>query len=192
MRQNHTHSQNTGWWAVSRKYKSPKVGPPADPETGKKVTSSPQLSEAQASQICDSLPWVYKVYVSAAGRSDAQDGIDRLSLVSKEHLRTRLKYLAETKVLEWKRPHAAKLKGVSDIYEVRFCSDKKQYRPLGFFGPDANEFTVLVIAIEKGAKYDPHSAIDTADTRRKNLLKGEGASVRLKIDGEDFESNEDS
>lgn len=145
-----------------------------------------------SSQNCDNVPWTFKVYVSASGRSDVQNDINRLNAVVKEHLWTRLKYLTQTRKPDWKRPQAAKLQGVEEIYEIRFFADRKQYRPLGFFGPGANEFTVLVLAIEKGTRYDPPSAIDTAGRRRKDLLKGEGSTIRLQINGEDFEPDEES
>ena len=60
------------------------------------------------------------------------------------------------------------------IYEIRFKYKQIQYRPLGFFGPNANDFTFLVPATEQGDKFKPKDAIKMAEERRINILKGLG------------------
>jgi hypothetical protein len=65
------------------------------------------------------------------------------------------------------------LAGWHDIYEIRVGSSGVQYRPLGCYGPDKHEFTLLVGAIEKGGKL-PRPALETAVQRRRIILADRG------------------
>ena len=134
--------------------------------------------------------WTFRTYVSPTGRSDVQADIDRLSASCSEHFRRRLDYLAITEKLDWKRPEAAKLVGLNEIYEIRFKADGVQVRPLGCFGPQDRTFTILVWAIKKQSDYRPREALSTSSRRRKELFRGEARSAPLQIDGEDFSPSE--
>lgn len=109
-----------------------------------------------------------------------------------QHFKTRVRYLSSTPKLDWKKPYALKLHNVTDIYEIRFQANKTQYRPFGFFGPNENEFTILVWATHKQDIYDPHNSIKSADKRRKSIQTGEARCVPLKINGEEFPCSEES
>ncbi|MBN9476156.1 MAG: hypothetical protein J0H72_19050 [Burkholderiales bacterium] len=64
-----------------------------------------------------------------------------------------MEYLCARQREEWRRPKAAKLtrpNGYNDFFEIRFMSDRVQQRPIGYFGPGQNTFTVLLWATEKG------------------------------------------
>jgi len=47
-----------------------------------------------------------------------------------------------------------------------------QYRPLGCYGPERREFTLLIGAVEKGGKL-PRAALEAAVQRRKIILSDE-------------------
>lgn len=130
--------------------------------------------------------WNFKIYRSPTGRSDVQDEIDGLDEGVLEHLLSRLRYLANTPKIDWHEPQAKKLKGVDNVYEIRFKAGNIQYRPLGCFGPGEEDFTILVWAYKKQSVYTPAKAIDTAEKRRKLLSKGEAECVALQINGADF------
>lgn len=130
--------------------------------------------------------WNFKTYVSATGRSDVQNDIDALDEDVREHFLSRLRYLANTPKIDWHEPQAKKLKGVEDVYEIRFKAGNIQYRPLGWFGPGERDFTILVWAYKKQNVYTPAEAINTAENRGKLLRKGKAKCIGLKILGADF------
>ena len=153
------------------------------------------MPDKKKSQNCDFLGWTFKVYVSQNGRKDVQSAINDLDQAIKISFKTRVRYLANTKKIDWHEPDAKKLKGVQDIYEIRFKANQVQFRPLGFFGPGEQEFTILIWASKKGDVWSPAEAISTAETRRGNILNALASCSTLEIDGEDFppvESQADS
>lgn len=152
----------------------------------KATTRSKQVAEKfGVSQNCDTLGWVFKIYVSPSGRT-AQKEVDEQDAVVVINFKTRLRYLANTPKADWKKPHARKLKGVKDLYEIRFEANNVQHRPLGFFGLGAKEFTILIWATHKQDIYDPSEAIETAEKRRALIEKGEASCLLLKINGKHF------
>lgn len=140
----------------------------------------------EVSQNCDTIGWQFRVFVSETGSNGLQKTIDAQDEAVIQHFKVRVKYLANTPKRDWQEPYALKLKKVTDIYEIRFKANGVQFRPLGFFGPDGNEFTILIWATHKQKIYDPHDAINTADSRRKLVRTGRARCVPLKVNGEEF------
>lgn len=130
--------------------------------------------------------WFFKTYVGPGGKHEVQQDVDRQSDAWLEHFRARIKYLARVPVADWHTPHAKKLQGVKDLYEIRFKANGVQHRPLGFFGPGPSEFTILILATHKDDVYKPSSAIDTAAQRRKAIQSGQASTAPLQVDGEGF------
>ncbi|MFZ5453623.1 MAG: type II toxin-antitoxin system RelE/ParE family toxin [Thermodesulfobacteriota bacterium] len=84
-------------------------------------------------------------------------------LPSRERRRIRaiLAYLEGQR--SWRNiPYIKKLKDCDDIYEIIITINNIQYRPLGCYGPEKNEFTLLVGASKKGRVWSPKDAISTA------------------------------
>ena len=150
-----------------------------------KLKNQPLTIRSVVSHNCDTLGWRFKVYVSPTGSKAVQQQIDNLSPGAEQTFGVRIRYLANTPKREWKRPHAAKLKGVKEIYEIRFKADKVEMRPLGFFGPGEKEFTVLIWAEKKENVYDPPNAIKTAESRRKEIIEHRANCLPLQILGEE-------
>jgi hypothetical protein len=81
-----------------------------------------------------------------------------------------LEFLAPRPRSEWRRPEFDLLSGKMRVLgEIRLKVDK-QYRILGFFGPNPSEFTLLVGSSKKGRNYDPREALETALIRRSEVL----------------------
>ena len=59
------------------------------------------------------------------------------------------------------------LTGYRKIYELKIHGPALQYRPLGCYGPNRNEFTLLVGAKEEGSKFEPKDAPRKAVDRQK-------------------------
>jgi len=55
--------------------------------------------------------------------------------------------------------------GWPGLLELRIVSNGVQYRPLGYYGPDRGQFSILVGGIEKGRI--PRRLLEVADERRK-------------------------
>jgi len=68
-------------------------------------------------------------------------------------------------------PYFSPLVGYAGIGEIKFKAQNKQYRPLGCYGPGIYEFTLLIGSEEKGDKFKPLSAPETAVKRRKLILQ---------------------
>jgi hypothetical protein len=58
------------------------------------------------------------------------------------------------------------LSGYRKIYELKIHGPGVQYRPLGCYGPERNEFTLLIGAKEVGDKFEPKDAPNKAVERQ--------------------------
>lgn len=73
----------------------------------------------------------------------------------------------------WCRPDFDRLSGqYSELGKLRFKVSNVQHRPLGFFGPQQNEFTLLIWATERDGKFNPAGIQDTALERIKRIGDG--------------------
>jgi hypothetical protein len=151
-----------------------------------KTKNSRLTIHTQISHNCDTPGWRFNVYVSPSGSNGLQQQIDKLSPEIEQSFKVRIRYLSNTPKQDWKRPHAAKLQGVEEIYEIRFKANRVEMRPLGFFGPQENEFTILIWAAKKEDIYEPPNAIKTAESRRKEIIRQQASCLPLQIDGEEF------
>ncbi len=130
--------------------------------------------------------WNFKTYISQTGRREVQEKIDALDEVIRIAFEVRVRYLANTEKSDWKKPHARKLSGVKDVYEIRFKADGIEHRPLGYFGPGACDFTILIWSHKKQDVYTPSDAIKSAEKRRKLAVSGKTEFADLQVDGANF------
>jgi hypothetical protein len=56
------------------------------------------------------------------------------------------------------------------IGKLRFKTADAAHRPLGFFGPHQDCFTLLVWATERDGKFDPPNVLDKALSRMQAVL----------------------
>lgn len=109
-------------------------------------------------------------------RNEVQSKYDDSTASMKANFMVAVEYLQEQPRDFWTRPKAAKLTRVGkgefrDYFEIRFKSEGVQQRPIGYFGPSDNQFTILIWAIEKGSNFVPADWRKTADKRR-NAIEG--------------------
>jgi hypothetical protein len=76
----------------------------------------------------------------------------------------RMIYLRQLPRENWVRPYYDTLR--DGVGEVRFEINRINYRPLGYFGPNRDEFTFLFFC-KKKSQFEPRNAIDIAASRRK-------------------------
>lgn len=126
--------------------------------------------------------WKIKCYVSSSGKNDVQKTYDSGTENLKAELEVELEYLQIRSREEWRRPHAAKLtkcKDFRDFYEIRLFADSVQQRPIGYFGPNKNDFTILIWATEKGGKLNPTEWCTKANRLRNEIANGTSRAQEL-------------
>jgi hypothetical protein len=114
--------------------------------------------------------WTFKVFVDEKGIDVIGKWRKDLPLGDKARIRIRLAYMKTIKI--WEPPLVKKLQGkkYDPIYEIRISGNKVEYRPLGFYGPDEKDFTLVIGARKKSGKrgkpsWEPHDARETAKKR---------------------------
>jgi hypothetical protein len=114
--------------------------------------------------------WSFLNFVNEHGRNAIADWIAAQPSGTRQRLKSRLNtVLMNLEIREaLDRPLVGQLHGgCKGLYELVLYVDKIAFRPIGCFGPEANEFTLLVGAEERGGKLVPSTICDTAQTRRK-------------------------
>ena len=110
--------------------------------------------------------------MSARGEEEVSAWYDAQSPKIQAAFDQRIRALMQMQLQEWRDPYTKKLKGDgSGLIEIRFFKDNVQYRPLGFFGPNRGEFTILICAIEQGDEFVPRNAIARAQRRKREVLQ---------------------
>ena len=107
----------------------------------------------------------FKDFVDNRGRNLIHEWLnDEVPKKAKAKINNRLLHLEAIK--DFRRPDVAPLKGECDgLYEVRVQLSGVQYRPIGKYGPESAEFTLLVGATERGSRFQPSSACRVAFNR---------------------------
>jgi hypothetical protein len=137
------------------------------------------------------LQWRFQTYVAPSGRTEVQGIVDRYDDYSREAFCRAVSYLAATSRQRWDQPHALKIKGADDLYEIRYKADRAATRALGFFGPASGQFTITLIATHKQNVYKPHDAFKIAQERAKSIRELHSGTAPLQVDGEDFPADDD-
>jgi hypothetical protein len=109
--------------------------------------------------------WNFRVYVHSSGRCDVQATFDCGTDELRANTEVALGYLKSQPKQDWRRPKAGKLSkqgNFRDFYEIRFKAERVQQRPIGYFGPGAADFTILIWATEQGNALRPKTWYDTA------------------------------
>jgi hypothetical protein len=123
--------------------------------------------------------WIFRCYALRSGKDAIDDWYRCRSNNVQAAFDVTIEYLAQRPRHEWRRPEFDLLSGrMRGIGEIRFKADQKQFRVLGFFGPQPSEFTLLIGASKKGAIYDPKSALEAA-LRRKEEILSDGSRCRF-------------
>jgi hypothetical protein len=81
---------------------------------------------------------------------------------------------------DWKLPYyRARLRGTDGLGELRWRSEKKQHRLIGFLSRDV--FYALIGCIHKQQVYKPPDALETAEKRKKQVERGEVNTVEYDL-----------
>lgn len=111
--------------------------------------------------------WKFKVFVSLSGTNEIEKWLNTLPKRDKVKIDKIIRHLELEKTL--KEPYVKPLTGYTGLFEIKVFSGRVQYRPIGCYGPKRREFTILIGAIEKGDKFIPRNAPDTAFARSTKI-----------------------
>ena len=116
--------------------------------------------------------WTFKVFLDGNGDDVFEDWLEKQDVGAVAKIRARIDFLMITKT--WIRPYSDVLHGTDHIREIIVKHNKRQYRPLGCYGPGPQVFTILMGTSKKEKRWDPHNAIETAEKRREMVFRDSG------------------
>ncbi|MEW6674189.1 MAG: type II toxin-antitoxin system RelE/ParE family toxin [Thermodesulfobacteriota bacterium] len=113
------------------------------------------------------IKWKIKIFLPLSGKDIFDEWIVSQSPEAEERIRGMIRLLSVSPIEMWSRPFFAHMHGHRHICEIIVKYNKKQYRPLGCFGPVPQTYTILVGATKKVNTWTPHDALKTAEKRRQ-------------------------
>jgi hypothetical protein len=123
-------------------------------------------------------------FVHPSGKCEVQETYDSGSAELQASLEVALGYLKSQPKQDWRRPNASKLnkeRRFRDFYEIRFKANKVQQRPIGYFGPNSEDFTILIWAIEQGNALKPKAWHDIATRHMTDIKAGKANARELRL-----------
>jgi hypothetical protein len=113
--------------------------------------------------------WTFKCFKSSSGTNKIRKWLNALPEDDQAKIDATIKQLEIEKKLE--DPPVKKLTGYKYLFEIKIKSGGVQYRPIGYYGPNRKEFTILIGVIKKERKLKPTNAYATACDRIKLIDK---------------------
>jgi hypothetical protein len=115
-----------------------------------------------------------RCYVSLAGNNKIADWYQGLSVQERADADEFIKLMRRE--TEWKMPHyRPRLKGYRGLGELRWTSEKKEHRLIGYLHRGA--FFAVMGCTHKGKVYDPADALEQADKRKDQIQNGTAVTV---------------
>jgi len=115
--------------------------------------------------------WVFGSFVEADGVSTVDAWYGAKSSEVRAAFDMALRHLRDQPPSNWVRPFVGSLKReCSGLVEIRFKAGNIQHRPIGFYGPNRMQFTILEFAIEKDRKFVPASVCRTALRKKSEVI----------------------
>lgn len=115
--------------------------------------------------------WTFRTYVSPQGDEEVTTWYAAQTPTIQAAFDQRVRNLSQMQPHEWREPYTKQLEGPCDgLVEIRFKADRVQQRPVGFYGPDRMEFTIVLMAREIGDRFEPQDACEIAQARKTDVL----------------------
>lgn len=129
--------------------------------------------------------WWMKTYVSESGREAFAQWFKKQTKRCRAKFLRRMAQLSDLPKEKWEAPphypYAKRLKrDGKGLWEVRILVEKKQVRPIGYFGPGKSDYTFLIGAEEKSGKFVPKNTIETAQKRKKCIEEGRCKAIWIR------------
>ncbi len=117
------------------------------------------------------LRWTFRCFISTGGGNVIKEWYQSEPATVRSAFDTSLKYLRDQPHDKWVRPFTGILsRECAGLVEIRFTVNKVRYRPIGFFGPNRMEFTLVFCATEKDRKFVPPNTCQIALERKAIVL----------------------
>ncbi|SPE40136.1 conserved hypothetical protein [Candidatus Sulfopaludibacter sp. SbA3] len=110
--------------------------------------------------------WTFHDFVDGRGVNLIRLWLDSLPVKAQAKINARILFMQA--MHQWPEQYTSGLKGWPEIVELRLVCAGNQYRPLGFYGPQRHDFTLVHGAVEKGKL--PVRVLEVADERRRIVL----------------------
>lgn len=110
--------------------------------------------------------WTFYDFLEARGVNPIRLWLDELPDKARAKINTRILFLMAQAV--WPEQYVSALTGWPELIELRIVHANVQYRPLGFYGPERREFTLVLGTVEKDLI--PNRILEAADAIRKLIL----------------------
>jgi hypothetical protein len=123
--------------------------------------------------------WTFYDFLDGRGVNLIRQWLDGLPAKARAKIDIRLLHMRAKTV--WPEPWVSALTDWPKLIELRIGASGDAYRPLGFYGPERREFTIVLGAMEKGKL--PTRVLEVADDNRKLVL----ATSRTRICGHEFD-----
>jgi hypothetical protein len=116
--------------------------------------------------------WQFMDYISPRGRNMIADWYGKLLTQEQADFDTLIRILAQTR--QWHRDDFRWLRGkpYAGLGELRFKSERKQHRVIGFYGVGQQQSTMLIGCIHKQNIYQPPECFNTAARRKYEIDRG--------------------
>jgi hypothetical protein len=112
-------------------------------------------------------------YVSPAGNNKIADWYESLSVQARSDADEFIKNMRRTK--DWKPPYyKPRLQGYKGLGELRWTSEKKEHRLIGYL--EGGAFFAVMGCTHKGKVYDPADALNQANKRKKQIESGKAVT----------------
>lgn len=124
--------------------------------------------------------WIVRDFVSARGENLIAAWLRMLPIAARVEISTSITLLEQTERLD--RPQVGLLRNECEgLLELRVKVNNVQYRPIGYYGPQQREITLLVGAVEKGRKFVPPTACSIAFSRIQLLKEGRASTCEHEL-----------
>lgn len=110
--------------------------------------------------------WAFYDFREERGVNIIRVWLNSLQPKAAAKINTRLLFMRPR--LAWPEQWVSSLTTWPGLLELRIVHSGVQYRPIGFYGPERLEFTLVFGAIEKGSI--PKRDLETADANRKCVI----------------------
>jgi hypothetical protein len=110
--------------------------------------------------------WTFYDFTEGRGVNPVRAWLDKIPQKAAAKINTRILFMMAIPI--WPEQYVSSLVGWPELVELRVVHAGVQYRPLGFYGPERREFTIVLGVVEKGSL--PNRVLEAADANRKLIL----------------------
>lgn len=130
---------------------------------------------------------IHELLDHRTGAGIATEALSKLGDEGQANFDDRVIYLRDQPPPMWRDPYAKRLSAENDpqckdIYEIRFKAQRVQQRPLGYFGPEPDIFTIVLWVTHKGKQWIPREYCRIARERWAKVRNGELHAREVEID----------